>query len=168
MAKRSGVEKAAWITAGSIIVVAIIYVFGAPLFGDRPIAQVSFGLEKDYPLDTLQSEGDYYSIRTYWSNTGESAVFSMLSYTGTNVKLSSNENGPWDYKISPKYMLEPSDKLIQTTIFVSPDPGVNQFKIEFDTKVHPEQNPFQKLTPLIPTMLTYEKSGNDYILIDAR
>ena len=168
LVKRSATEKAAWITAGSAVIVAIIYVFGAPMYEERPIAQVSFGLEKDYPLNTLQKEGDNYYIDTYWYNTGKGDVFSILSYTGTNVKLSNNVNGPWQYQTDLKYWIESTDKLKHTKIFVSPDLNANQFTITFEIKSHPEQNPFQKLTLIIPSTLTYEKSGSGYTLIDTR
>ena len=67
-----------------------------------------------------------------------------------------------------KYWIISSDKLNPTKIFVSPDSNTNQFKINFEIKHHSDQNIFQKLTIVIPSSLTYEKSGSDYILVDAR
>jgi len=168
MAKRSAKEKAAWILGISGIIGVIITVFGTPMYDERPIAQVSFDLDKDNSIDMLQKEGDNYFIEAEWYNTGKGDIFSVLSYTGTNVKISYNKNGPWDYETSQQFNVGAHNKVVTTKVFLTPDPDANEIKIYFNLEVHPEQNPFQKLTPIIPTMLTYEKSGNDYILSDAR
>lgn len=167
MARRTGKENAAWISAGAVVSVAIIYVIIGPMYEERPTLEVSFGLEKDFPKSTLQHDGSNYYVELNWVNTGKSKGIVSVLFTGENAKIAIHENGPWDYQQLDRLRINPNDKLT-SQVYVIPGENSNQFVISFQTQIDPEQPLFQSLLPIRPTILTYEKTGNGFNLIDKR
>lgn len=168
LAKRGAAEKAAWITGGAVVIAAIITVIGGPMYEERAIIDISFGFQDEYPKDTLQPDGTNYFIDVIWTNVGKSNGLVQILFTGTNAQLSNNENGPWFYEFIDNYRIFPSEGSTKTKLLVMPDKNADTIKIQLQKQVHPEQSPFQQLTEIRPITLTFEKSGNDYHLIDKR
>jgi len=169
LAKRGTAEKAAWITGGAVVIAAIITVIGGPMYEERAIIDISFGFQDEYPKVTLQLDGTNYFIDVIWTNVGKSNGLVQILFTGTNAQLSNNENGPWFYDFTDNYRIVPSESgYTRTKLLVIPDNNAETIKIQLQKRVHPEQSLFQQLTEIRPITLTFEKSGNDYHLIDKR
>lgn len=168
MPRRTGKEKAAWISGGAAVAVAIIYVIIGPMYDERPIIEVSFGLEEAFPKNSLQHDGSNYYINLNWINTGKSKGIGLLLFTGKNTKMSINENGPWDYQQFDRIRINADGVIMSSKIYVMPDKNSNKFVISFEKQIDSEQPLFQQLTPIRPAMLTYEKEGNEYNIIDKR
>ena len=169
LAKKSAAEKAAWITGGAVVIAAIITVIGGPMYEERAIIDVSFGFQDTYPKKTLQHDGRNYFVDVTWTNVGISNGLAQILFIGTNAQLGNNENGPWFYDFTDNYRILPTEGgATKTKLFVIPNKNADIIKIQLQERVHPEQSPFQQLTGIRPLSLTFEKSGNDYQLVDKR
>lgn len=168
--KRSSTEKAAWISGSAIVVAAIISVIIGPMYEERPILAVSFGNGDDLPLDKLQYDGTNYYVDVVWKNTGKSNGKTMLEISGTGALVSFNENGPWDYIQLFYYTIYPGDEIKTSKVFVKPEMSSDTITIQLNTQISQEQTTplFQELNRFFPSKLIYEKSDNDYQLVDKR
>lgn len=168
--KRDTVITAAIISAVGAIIAAY---YGGPLaevqYTDRPIVDVSFGnlgTTIDEPKSTLQQDttNNYY-VDIVLRNRGSNDGVINLTIQGTNAKIWDINTKTWAYTQNGAFQVFGGNKTIQyIKAFIMPDPGTNSFNLQLSAIAPTTAEPFEKINLLTPLTLTYQKSGNGFVL----
>jgi len=156
---------------GAIAIVAA-YGISSPLtntaFIDRPIVDISLGSLEDLPKEELQYDGTNYYVEIVMKNRGNSDGKIFVSIFGDNADVSFNENGPFQNFAQLSHVVFPDPETKKGKFYVKPYEDVNRIAFAMTVEKDTNASYFQELNTFIPLELTYEKSGDKYILIDKR
>lgn len=133
-------------------------------YSDRPILSISLGLS-GYPQSALHKEGSNYNLGISVENTGkrDGKIFFILR--GTNVKISSDKNGPWAYEERELVKIPPHSPRV-TPLYLLPDDNVSMFTVKLS--LDDSQKEFLQETNILgPDTLQYERTDSHFFLVSS-
>ena len=149
--------------------------YGGPLaalqYKERSIVDVSLGnlgTTIDEPKSTLsQDSANEYYVDIVTRNRGSSDGVVNLTIQGTNVKIWDSNSKTWAYTQSGAFRIFGGNTTMQyIKTFIMPDAGINSFSLQLSaTAPTNTDEPFANINLLTPTILTYQKSGNNFVLV---
>src|SRR5438445_13631875 len=92
------------------IIIALIYQTPTwyEAWKERPLVDISLGsLDPEYPKKELQNDASHYYVDIIAENRGHNDGKIILIVNGTRVKVSFNEDGPWQYGQSVPFTVFP-------------------------------------------------------------
>lgn len=155
-------------TLGAVAAGALQGPFMNSVYQDRPIVDISFGLQDGFPLEELQHDGENYYVDFIMQNRGLSDGKIFVSIFGDNVDVSFNENGPYQEFAQLSHVIFPESETKKGKIYVKPHEGTDRIAFAMTVEKDTNASYFQELNQFIPLELTYEKSGDKYVLTDKR
>lgn len=136
------------------------------LYNDRPIIDISLGgLDTNRPLQELPSDAGGYFLELVSRNRGNDDGKIIVTITGENAQIRGNENLEWAYEHSVNFIIFPDPVSKITPFHVLPDENSQTFSIEILVTDQTDKQQFQKLNPISPTKVTYEKTETGYSFI---
>ena len=139
------------------------------LYQDRPVIDVSLGKsDGSLPAKELQHDGTNYYVEFAVRNRGNSDGKILLSIFGDNTKVSFIENGPYLDVAQLNYVVFPDKESKTSKFYLRPNEDAQRIAFTLRTEKDTSASYFQELNTIIPLELTFEKSGDDYILTDKR
>ncbi len=156
----------------SAIATVAAFAISSPLantaYIDRPIIDISLGMGDTFPKKELQHDGTNYYVELAMKNRGKSDGKIFVTITGEGTDVSFIKNGPYQYFAQLSFVVFPDPETKTSKFYVRPDEDAERFSIRMKAEKDTSSSFFQDLNSFIPTELTYEKSGDKYILIDSR
>jgi len=138
------------------------------VYQDRPIVDISFGLKDILPSEELQHDGENFYVEFAMRNRGQSDGKVVVSIFGENMGISFNENGPFENTSQLDYVVFPNPEYKPGKFYVVPHEGAKRIALILTVEDNTPSSYFQELNTLIPLEITYEKSGDNYVLTDKR
>ncbi len=138
------------------------------VYQDRPVVDVSFGSKDGLPIEELQHDGKNYYVEFTMGNRGQSDGKIFVSIFGDNADISFNENGPFQNFAQLSHVVFPDPETKKGKFYVKPHEDVNRIAFAMTVEKDTNASYFQELNTFIPLELTYEKSGDEYVLVDKR
>ena len=157
---------------GAIALVAA-YGISSPLtntaYIDRPLVDVSLGrTDGSLPTEELQFDGTNYYVEIAMKNRGQSDGKIFVSVFGDGADVSFIENGPYQDFAQLSFVIFPDIETKTSKFYVKPHEDAERLNIRMSAEDDTGSSYFQDVNPFMPTELTYEKSGDKYILTDQR
>lgn len=148
------------------------YAISSPLantaYLDRPIVDISLGTGETLPMEELQHDGENYYAEIAMKNRGNSDGKISITITGENTDVSFNKNGPYQYFAQLSFVVFPDPESRTSKFYVQPHQDAEIFTVILAAEKKSDASYFQELNLFIPTVLTYEKIEDKYILKDMR
>lgn len=156
------------VIAGAVTIIAALV--GSPyfdsLYNDRPIIDISLGgLDTNLPYGELPSDAAGYFLEFVSRNRGNDDGKIIVTLTGENAQIRGNVNLEWAYERSVNFIIFPDPVSKTTPFYVLPDENSQTFSIEILVTDQTDKQQFQKLNPISPTKITYEKTETGYRFI---
>lgn len=157
---------------GAIALVAA-YGISSPLantaYIDRPLVDISLGrTDGSLPTEELQFDGTNYYVEFAMKNRGLSDGKIFISIFGDNTDVSFIENGPYQEFAQLSYVVFPNAETKISKFYLMPHDGMERIAFVLTAEKDTGASYFQELNTFIPLELTYEKSGDKYVLTDKR
>lgn len=135
---------------------------------ERPIADVSFGNNGEFPKSVLQSKDGEFYIDIVMENSGDANAKTVFVATGENVKVKIGKISNWSYQNILPFTIKPDSFEKMYPLYVMPDENATSFSVVFSLEIPDQTPPFQEITLFSPTILTFEKDGEQFVLVDQR
>lgn len=138
-------------------------------YQDRPIVDISLGqTDGSLPTEELQQDGKNYYVEFIMKNRGDSDGKIFVSIFVDNADVSFIENGPYQEFAQLSHVVFPNAETKIGKFYLIPHDGLQRITFTLNAEKDTDASFFQELNTFIPLELTYEKSGDKYILIDKR
>jgi len=157
---------------GALAMVAA-FAISSPLansvYQDRPIVDISLGRsDGSLPTEELQQNEKNYYVEFVMKNRGLSDGKIFISIFADNADVSFNEGGPYQEFAQLSYVVFPNVENKISKFYLIPHDGIDRIVFTLNAEKDTGASYFQELNTFIPLELTYEKSGDKYVLTDKR
>ena len=169
--KQTGKIKIAVIIGVLLVVgIAISSYFTTSSTGTQsePISNISFGNNREFPKSTLQSDGDEFFIDMIMENRGNTDARTIFTVDGHNAKVRIGTITDWDYKHTTPFTSKPDSFEKKYPLYVLPDDGVSSFTVMISLETPDDVTAFQEIALHHPSVLTFEKDDNEFVLTEQR
>ena len=135
---------------------------------ETPIANISFGNNREFPKSTLQNEGGEFYVDVIMENRGNNDAKTIFIVNGNNAKVRIGTLTDWNYQHTLPFTSTPDPFQKKYPLYVMPDNGASSFTVMLSLETPDQVSQFQEIALYHPTILTFEKDGEQFVLTEQR
>ncbi len=135
---------------------------------ESPIANISFGNNAEFPKSILQVEGGDFFVYIIMENRGSNDAKTIFTANGNNAKVRIGTLTDWSYQQTLPFTSKPDLLQKKSPLYVLPDNGASSFTVMISLETPDQISQSQEIALHHPTVLTFEKDGEQFVLIEQR
>ena len=135
---------------------------------EPPIAHISFGNNREFPKSILQNEGGEFYVDVIMENRGINDAKTIFVANGNNAKVRIGTLTDWSYQHTLPFTSKPDPFQKKYPLYVLPDNGTSSFTVMLSLDTPDQISQFQEIALYHPTVLTFEKDGEQFVLTEQR
>ena len=128
----------------------------------KTIASISFGNDREFPKETLQTMDGTYYIDMIVENQGNQEAKTIFTVNGDNAKVRIGTLTDWDYKHTMPYTSIPDAFQKKHPVYVMPDDDTS-FTIMLSLET-PDELSSPEIALHHPSVLTFQYDGQNFVL----
>ena len=135
-------------------------------FESKTDTSISFGNNREFPMEFLQSDAGVYYIDMIVETRGTDKANTIVTVNGENTKIRIGTMTDWDYKHTLPFTIVPDGPHKKYPLYVNPDDDTS-FTIMLSLETPNELNS-PEIELHYPSILTFQYDGENFVLTEER
>ena len=152
-------------------IIAVLVCVGAAIaifsgFEAETTTSVSFGNDREFPMEVLQSDAGTYYVDMIVETRGTDEAKTIITVNGENAKVRIGTMTGWDYKHTLPFASVPEGFQKKYPLYVDPDDDTS-FTIMLSLET-PKDLGAPEIELRHPSILAFEYDGENFVLTEQR